>query len=175
MIKNFSFFILGALLYALNIGLLKNFLFFSALPNLLLIICIYVTLEEEGEFYLFFCFFCGLILDFTSGIFLGSFALSFLLLSRLLRFISKDVAALQKNWKYLPAVLFFFQVGVVVWIFLYNLAAEKLFSAPVIIFYPMLLKTFFWQYVYNLVFLFPVWKLALLPAKMEAKFSPRGK
>ena len=175
MIKIFGFYILGLLLFALSAGLSKNFLLFGAAPNVLLLISIYLDLEEPGEVYLFFSFFAGLMLDFSTGAYLGSFSLSFLILSITLRFVSREIVALEKNWKYLPAVLLVFQSLLLFWLFFFNMAASKLVSAPQVFSFFETFKKLFWQYFYNLACLYPIWKLSKIPSLLEDKISPKTK
>lgn len=140
---------------------------------MLLIFIVYLALEDRNEFYLVAAFVCGLLLDFASNLFLGSFALAFLFGAAALRVFIQKVVAMERNWKYLPLVLISAQATVYFWIFFYNALAVRLGYGANLLAAKQFFTHFFAEAFYNLILLYPVWKLAGLPEKLQAKFSPR--
>ncbi|MBL8030512.1 MAG: rod shape-determining protein MreD [Candidatus Doudnabacteria bacterium] len=175
MYKNIGYLFLAFLLYALNAGFFRNFEFFGVLPNLLLLLLVYTALEDEDYFFLGFGFFTGLVLDFATQVFVGSFALGFLFAALLLRQISQNIISLERNWKFLPLMLGVAQLVVYAWIFFLNGLAHRFGHAQVFFEAKYLLNRFGWEFLYNLALMYPVWKLAEIPKVLQVKFSGRIK
>jgi hypothetical protein len=173
MLKIFFYLILILLLYSFNAGFLPGFELFSALPNLLLILVLYFALETEGEFYLPLAFVSGLVLDLSTGVFLGSFSVAFLLISAGLRAFSRDVAVIHSNWKYFPFILLVSQCILYAWLYGYNRMADYIGAFSNLLNFRLLVTRFVWEFVYNLLFIYPVWQLAYAAQKLAAKFSFR--
>lgn len=173
MLKIFLYFVLIVFIYAFNAGVLKEFQLFGALPNLFLLLVIYLSMETKGEFYLAASFFCGLLLDFSVGVFLGSFSVSFMIIALILRSISHDFVVLDRNWKYLPVILLLAQALVYIWIYFYNRIAVSLGVSINLLGFKPLMNRFVWESVYNLAFIYPIWKIVSLVTVLDEKFLGR--
>lgn len=175
MYKNLGYLVCSYIFFALNEGFFKNFPFFGVLPNLLLLLVIYMAVEDEGNFFLGLAFFSGLILDFATQVFLGSFAVSFLLLALGLRQISQNIITLERNWKFLPLMLLLSQSAVYLWLFLFNGLVYKFGHARLFFEAKDLFNKFGYELLYNLALMYPVWKFLEIPKILQLKFSGRIK
>lgn len=172
MIKFFGYFFLIILLYAANAGFLQNFIIYGAgSVNLLFLLTISLALLSDDLGFLPVALFSGLILDFSTGVFFGSFSLAFAFAGTLLYLIAREVVAVENNWKYLPGILLLSQLFVYVWVYFYNLLAARMGAAYAALPFLALPRHFVWEFFYNLLFFYFVWKLAGLPARLQAKFS----
>ena len=99
------YFIIIILLVGLNVGLFKYIPFFGAVSNLLLLFVVGVSLQREAEESLFIAFISGIFLDYYNGLFIGSFAISFLSVSIIIYFFIHQLVVFELSWRYLFTIV----------------------------------------------------------------------
>jgi rod shape-determining protein MreD len=97
--KYFLYFIAVIILAALNVGLFSHLKFLGAAPDLLLLFVIAFSLEKDNDDNFIVATMSGLMLDLYSGLMIGSFALSFLLVAILLQLFLKRFLVNDLTWK----------------------------------------------------------------------------
>jgi len=114
------------ILVGINIGLFNNLQIGGQIPNLLLLLVLYFSLDKDSYDFFFLAFVSGIFLDFYSADAFGAFTLAFLLVAISARILSSRVVVLEANWKYLTLLLLgsLLCFDLVVW--LYGLAAYSL-------------------------------------------------
>ena len=159
--KYLIYFFTVVLLFSLNVGVFSYFPIRGALPNLLLIFIVVIALlkEELPEIY-FVAFLSGLFLDFSTGVFFGSFTLAFLLLSFLFSLVLERILSFEVNWKYVIAFLVVALFFVNACIFSYNWAAYHIGWAQFDIEIKVIRDQFLPAVFYNLLLLYPVYVVA---------------
>jgi len=143
-------------LFSLNLAVLKNFSFFGAGPNFLLILLVLLASEGEIEANLLIVFLSGLILDFYVQTFFGALTFAFLLLSLLFDLLNRHFLALRQNWKFLVVML----ISAQLFIYLFAFGYSRVFVLDNMNFAQIeslnLRLRFFPELIYNLIMLYPV-------------------
>ncbi len=145
------------ILLAINVGFFSTI---NLMPNLLLIFLIFHSLDKENNDFFFIALASGLLLDFYSATFTGTFMLSFLIVGLILHLLATNVIVLEINWK-IMAVLSAATLAltdVLVWFFSWS--AFKLGWAKYLIDISMLRHRFLVDLVCNLLLLYPMYLLA---------------
>ncbi len=157
--KYLAYFLLIVLLLALNVGFFAHITIRGATVDLLLLLTVLVSLQKEFSPYLFVAVVSGLFLDCYTGLFFGSFLLSFLLASFLIRLIAQQVVMYELNWKYVFLVLAgaIFFIDVFVWG--YNVAAVHYNLGTFEFGFEVVRSHFIPEFVYSAALLYPVYIL----------------
>lgn len=103
--KYFIYTLAIIILIGLNLGLFNNLQINNQIPNLLLLLTLYFSLEKDSYDFFFIAFVSGLFLDFYSAGFFGGFTLAFLSLALLLHLLASNFVLLELNWKSLSLLL----------------------------------------------------------------------
>lgn len=101
--KYFIYFIILIVLAGLQSGLFRYLKFFGAVPDLMLLFVVGCCLQREAEDAFFVALLAGLFVDLQNGVFVGSYAFSFLLLALLLYLVIRQLVVFELNFKYLVA------------------------------------------------------------------------
>jgi rod shape-determining protein MreD len=146
-------------LIGLNFGLFGFLQVKGIMPNLLFLFVLCASLERrQSEDFLFVSLLSGLFLDVYSGVFFGSFTVTFLVLSMLIQLLLNNFLALELTWKF---ILIMFLAGFVflnfsLWLYMglaYKLKLVKFYFEP---FSPS--AKFVWELAFNFILLYPmVW------------------
>jgi rod shape-determining protein MreD len=147
-------------LLSLNLGLFNNLQIRGQTPNLLFLFSLYFAFEKKDLDFFFVGFVCGLILDFYSTTFFGSFTFSFLIITLGLHLFVNNLASVELNWKTLSFSLLvcLFALDILVW--LYSAAAFKLSWTQDSSGFKQYMAMFPLNFLYNLLFLYPVYVFA---------------
>jgi rod shape-determining protein MreD len=175
MLKIFVYYIFAFFFYAMTVGFFNNFLLFGSVPNLLLILVVFLAVNEKGNFFLILSFLAGLLLDFSTGLLPGSFALGFLFAAVLLSQIGQRTVSFERNWKFLPLAFMFCQGFIYLWIYWFCLLSAKFGQGQFVFSFLFLGKRFVWDTLYGLVLLYPAWKALAASKAVLSKFSLKGK
>ena len=161
------------ILLALNVGLLDGFAIASAMPNLLFILLVIFALEKNSRDFFFFAVISGLFLDFYSGAYFGSYSFSFLLIGSLLHALAQNVILAEANWKYLVAFLAasLFLTDIFIWA--YNLVVFRIGWSGQFFDSSLWQKQYLWELVYDLVFLYPIFRFTGLLKQIQEKLQIR--
>jgi cell shape-determining protein MreD len=146
-------------LLGINVGVFSNLQFFSGVPNLLLLFVIIFSLENESRDFLIVAALSGMILDFYSGAFIGSFTIGFLLLALAVQAVSNSFLALEINWKYLAGLTVGGWVLVYLFVWVYGYYTYKLGWNPAFIEFVTVRNKIIPEVVYNLLLLYPMFLL----------------
>ena len=115
------------LLYGLNIGIIPLFPIVGIVPNFIFIFFIIYAFETKYFPAAFFLsLLSGLILDFSSEVYAGSFLFAFFLVLFILRFFTSKIFILEKNIKNTYIIFTVFFIFVYGFVFLYNFYAIQL-------------------------------------------------
>lgn len=161
------------ILYCLSLGFFPYFKIMHAVPDLLLVYSVILSLESDGKAYIFGPLLAGVMLDFASGLPIGSFSLGFVLVSMLIREVDKQMMVIQRNWKYLSAVVVLSQIGLHLWVYIYAAFSVRLGFGHVHVDFGEQLSLFLGRGIYNLLIFYPVWVLADFQAKINQRFFSR--
>src|SRR5687768_10755826 len=74
-------------------------------PNFLFLFIIFLALEKEDDSFLWLAFFAGLILDFTSSLFFGTFTLSFLTTALVINYTTRAFLSLSTSFKFTVGII----------------------------------------------------------------------
>jgi len=88
------------LLIGIQIGLLPYIQFFTAAPNLLLLMVFVLAIQRDVDELFFVAFVGGLALDVYTGLYLGTFTLTFLFAALALYFAVTEFFVQELSWKY---------------------------------------------------------------------------
>lgn len=148
------------LVLGVNIGLFGHLPIYGQVPNLLLLLTIYFSLDKNSYDFFFIAFVSGLFLDSFSAGFFGGFTVSFLVLALLLHLLSGQLLVLELNWKTLALVVLgaFTLVNFCLW--LYSWAAFKAGLAPNDFSIKVLVSNFLPGLFYNLLLLYPMYLIS---------------
>jgi cell shape-determining protein MreD len=145
------------ILFGVNLGFFSNLPVQHQVPNLLLLLTIFFSLEKNSYDFFFVAFLSGLFLDFFSFVFFGSFTLAFLILALSLHFLANHFVVLEINWKSLSLLLALslLILNVVMW--LYGIIALKFNWAPYYINFKTIFSALPIAYIYDWLLLYPVY------------------
>lgn len=165
------YFFIIIILAGVNFGVFPFLSFYGVLPNLLLILLVVVSLSKaKPEFSFFIAFFSGLILDFSSGIFFGSFTITFLCLVLILELITKNFLVIDIDWKY--QIIIFILVLILTHLLLYgfNLLAFYFHWVKERVDLASLKETLLPFLAYNLLLFYPIKRLVNAFNFLERKY-----
>ncbi len=165
------YFFIIIILAGVNFGVFPTLSFYGVLPNLLLILLVTVSLSKaKPELSFFVAFIGGLILDFSSGIFFGSFTITFLCLALILELITKNFLVIDIDWKY----------QIIIFILVLILANLLLYGFSLLAFYLHWVKekadftplkgTLLPFLAYNLLLFYPIKRLVVAFNFLEQKY-----
>ena len=124
--KYFIYLLAIIILLGVNLGLFNNLQFGGQIPNFLLLLTVYFSLEKKDFDFFFIAFVCGVFLDFYSANFFGGYTLAFLATALALHIFVNYILVLEVNWKSLTGLIFCSLVLVNFLLWLYGLLAFKL-------------------------------------------------
>lgn len=171
--KYLIYFVVIILLVGINAGMFSYLKIAGAAPNLVFLLVIFFALDKENYDFIFLAFCGGLFLDFFSGGPFGGFTLILLLTGFLLRLLANRLLISETNWKYLAAVLagVVFISGVI--LKLYGVAVFKLGWPGQYPDFQIFSSRFFPEYLYNLLLMYPVYRLAKFLKYIDVNFLNR--
>lgn len=108
------------LLVGLQIGLFSELRFFSAVPNLLLLLVIGSSLQREDVDAFFIALVSGLFLDYYTGLFIGSFTAAFVISAVVLYGVLHSLVVFDVSIKYLISITIGMTIFVHVFIWALN-------------------------------------------------------
>lgn len=113
-------------LYGLNIGAMPSFSILGAIPNFLLIYFLVYAFETKF-FYssLFVLLVSGLLLDYSSEVYFGSFLFAMFFSLFILRFFTSKLFILERNFKNTYVIFGIFYFFSYLFVFVYNYYALK--------------------------------------------------
>lgn len=146
-------------LFSLNLGLFDNLEIKNQIPNLLFLFSILFALDADSHDFYFISLVSGLLLDFFSTGFFGAYTLAMILVSFFAYLFTNKITVMEFKLKnliiFLAVSLALFQL--VVWFF--NFIVFKFNFAPIYTDFSIYLSSFLVIYLYNLLFLYPVFLL----------------
>lgn len=158
--KYFIYLLAIIFLLSLNLGLFNNLQIKGQIPNLLFLFSLYFAFEKKDLDFFFVSFVCGLVLDFYSTTFFGSFTLAFLSICLLLNLFVNNLAVVEINWKTLSLTLLLGLAGLNLLVWLYSAAAYKLNWTQDYSGLKDYFSGFLVSFFYNLLLLYPVYLFA---------------
>jgi rod shape-determining protein MreD len=163
------------ILLGVNIGLFGNLPIRGQMPNLLLLLTVYFSVDKTNYDFFFIAFVCGLFLDCFSANFFGGWTFGFLVLALLLHSVSSQLLVFELNWKSLALLVLgaFTLVNFCLWLF--ALAAFKFGLAPSGIGIKVLVAGFLPGLFYNLLLLYPMYVVFDRLKSLIADFSVRSR
>lgn len=174
--KYFIYIISIIILLGLNVGLFNNLQIRGQIPNLLLLLTLYCSLEKKGYEFFFVAFIAGIFLDFYSVNFFGSFTLAFLVLALAIHFLSGSLMVLEVNWRSLTLLLLASLLLVNFTLWLYGFLAFKLNLTADYESIVVFIKSFPAEFFYNWLLLYPMYLLSNLLKRLidNLKLRRRG-
>jgi len=160
-------------LVGLNLGLFNNLQLFGQIPNLPFLFTLCASLEKKSYDYFFVAFISGVLLDFYSTSFFGSFTISLLLVALCLQALANIVAVFELNWKSLSLLLISAMVLLNLFYWSYAFAAYKFHWALDFIAFRSVTAAFLPSFFYNLIFLYPMFLLYNFVKKIIDNLSLR--
>lgn len=145
------------LLLIVNIGFFGNFSIYGQIPNLLFLFALNFALDKTSFDYIFVSFICGLILDFYSTSFFGSYTIAFLLTSVLCNLVIQNFIFLELNWKYFSLILFIGLSVLNFCLWLYGFMVFKFNWHYNYIQFNTYLNNFYIMYGYNWLLFYPIY------------------
>jgi cell shape-determining protein MreD len=146
-------------LLGFNLGLFSSLQVGGQIPNLLLLLTIYFSLEKKNYDFFFVAFVSGVFLDFYSAGFFGAFTLAFLIFAFLIHLVVNNFIVLEINWKSLSLLLLgsLLVMNLILWV--YGLIVFKLNWVPDYESLKIYMSKFFVSFAYNWLLLYPVYLL----------------
>jgi rod shape-determining protein MreD len=144
-------------LLGINVGVFANLKLSSGVPNILLLYIVTLSLTKQSHDHLWVAFLAGILLDFYSGTFIGSFALSFPFLAAIVQALANKFLVLEINWKFLAGL------AVGGWLFVYGFVAGYTFLAyklgwsTTFVDIAIIKNKVIPELIYNLILLLPVY------------------
>lgn len=144
----------------INAGLFPALGIYGTIPSLILISCTIAAVTVENIHVGFFISMLGgLIWELYTGVFPGSFMISYALASLVVYTLSRKVFFIQDRVKYLPLFIVVFQAITLVWIMALNWYMLRLHWTVFDLEYAGIISRSFVGLVYNLVLLYPLYML----------------
>jgi rod shape-determining protein MreD len=97
-VKYIIYFISILLAFGLTAGLFSQVSVLGAVPNIVLLLVVVSALEKGSLDFVFLAILGGLVLDFYSGLFVGSYSFSLLLVGYMLQFVVNNVLVEEVTW-----------------------------------------------------------------------------
>lgn len=145
------------ILLGLNVGFFSNIKFFSGVPNLPLLYVIIVSLAKQGYDHIWIALVSGLLLDFYSGTFIGSFATAFVVLAIIVQALANRFLVLEISWKFLVSLVVGGWLFVYMFVCGYTFLAYLLGWAPTFVEIAIVRQKIIPEILYNLFLLFPLY------------------
>lgn len=159
------------LLYGIMLGLFGTFRIGGNVPNLILLLCLFLALEEDSVEAYFVAVIGGLVLDFSGGTYLGGYLFGLVLLVFLCQLLFGHVIYYQFQLKYLPLLVVGAEVLVYLWIFLYAFIIETFHWFTVTPIQISLEYNFLPNLFYTLLLMYPIYFLSIAVKSFISKFS----
>ncbi len=162
-------------LFGLNLGIFHNLQINNQIPNLLFLLSICFTLDNEGFDFFFIAFTSGIILDFYSTGFFGGYTLGLLIISVLMYLFINNILVIEVKFRSLAVslLLALILLNVIVW--LYGFTAYKLNITPSFISFKTYIDSFPINFFYNLFFIYPVYLFSSNLRLFVEKLNMRSK
>lgn len=158
--KYLVYFFVIVLLAGVQTGLFSYFKVFGAAPDLMLLFVVGCSLQHKAEDAFFVALIAGLFADFLNGLFIGSFTLSFLLLTMLFYLAIRQLVVFELSFKYLLGVVVFSLLFTSVLVWLFSSLGVHVGWSEVTVNATVLRRLFILELIYNLIFAYPVYALA---------------
>lgn len=158
------------ILFSLSISTLGLIFPMRLLPNLLfLYVVVLACLNEPG--YYFVAIISSLFLDFSTGVYPGSYLFAFIIMVLLIRLVFDKIIFSEKQAKYLVFIVIIGSYFLPTWIYLYNsffVWLRVAYSTTIDISFGL---DAFYKLLFNLAFLYPVYLLNQLVLSLLEKFK----
>lgn len=147
-------------LIGIQVGLFSELRFFSAVPNLSLLLVIGFCLQREDTDAFFIAILSGFFLDYNSGLLLGSFASVFFIVALILHMVLHSLVVFEVSIKYLVSITIGVTIFVQVYIWLIHMVGfhygwSSLYVDPYVLKTPLFATIF-----YNCLLAYPMYLAA---------------